>query len=147
MAKLETLIEGIAFGEGPRWRGERLWFSDIADHRVKSVSEQGELRVEVELGARRPSGLGWLPDARHHESGRTLPVMIAGMSGPDGKIMAVHRTFLRPDGSGKADVTPQKKIWPSFKGAAASRRHAPSTAAVAMIMATTIALFMSCLPN
>jgi sugar lactone lactonase YvrE len=64
MAKLETLVEGIAFGEGPRWRGDRLWFSDIADHRVKSISEKGELRVEQELGARRPSGLGWLPDGR-----------------------------------------------------------------------------------
>ncbi len=64
MAKLEPLVDGIAFGEGPRWRGDRLFFSDIADHRVKSVSEAGDLAVELELGARRPSGLGWLPDGR-----------------------------------------------------------------------------------
>lgn len=64
MAELETLVDGIAFGEGPRWRGDRLFFSDIADHRVKSVTEAGALAVEVELGARRPSGLGWLPDGR-----------------------------------------------------------------------------------
>lgn len=64
MAKLEPLVDGVAFGEGPRWRGDRLTFSDIADHRVKSVTEAGKLEVEVELGARRPSGLGWLPDGR-----------------------------------------------------------------------------------
>ena len=55
------LAEGIHFGEGPRWRGGRLWFSDFYAHQVKSVSLAGDVRVEVEIDDQ-PSGLGWAPD-------------------------------------------------------------------------------------
>ena len=34
--------------------------------------------------------------------------MVAGVQTLDGRITAVHRTYLRPDGQGKADVTPCK---------------------------------------
>jgi len=66
MAKLEltTLVDGLAFGEGPRWHDGRLWFSDIADHQVKALDADGKVEVMVELGDRQPSGLGWLPDGR-----------------------------------------------------------------------------------
>lgn len=56
-----VLTEGIYFGEGPRWREGRLWFSDFHAHAVKSVSLAGDLRTEVEIDDR-PSGLGWMPD-------------------------------------------------------------------------------------
>jgi sugar lactone lactonase YvrE len=53
-----TLIDGLCFGEGPRWHGGRLWFSDMHDHWVIAVDESGatERIVEVEHC---PSGLGW----------------------------------------------------------------------------------------
>ena len=55
--------EQLYFGEGPRWHGGRLWFSDFYDRAVKSLDTQGILRTEVELDDH-PSGLGWLPDGR-----------------------------------------------------------------------------------
>ena len=55
------LAGGIHFGEGPRWREGRLWFSDFYAHAVKSVSLAGDLRTEFEIDDR-PSGLGWMPD-------------------------------------------------------------------------------------
>jgi sugar lactone lactonase YvrE len=55
------LAEGIYFGEGPRWRDGRLWFSDFYAQAVKSVSLTGDLRTEFDLDDR-PSGLGWTPD-------------------------------------------------------------------------------------
>jgi sugar lactone lactonase YvrE len=55
------LTGGIYFGEGPRWRDGRLWFSDFYAHAVKSVSLAGDLRTEVEIDDQ-PSGLGWMPD-------------------------------------------------------------------------------------
>jgi sugar lactone lactonase YvrE len=55
------LAEGIYFGEGPRWRDGRLWFSDFYAKAVKSVSLAGDARVEFEIDDR-PSGLGWMPD-------------------------------------------------------------------------------------
>lgn len=55
------LAGGIYFGEGPRWRDGRLWFSDFYAHAVKSVSPAGDVRTEFELDDQ-PSGLGWQPD-------------------------------------------------------------------------------------
>ncbi|MED5814663.1 SMP-30/gluconolactonase/LRE family protein [Mycolicibacterium sp. 050232] len=53
-------VDGIVYGEGPRWHRDRLWFTDGLAGRVYSAGETGELTVEVELA--RASGLGWLPD-------------------------------------------------------------------------------------
>jgi len=59
--QLRTLASSIYFGEGPRWRNGRLWFSDFYAQRVCSVDLAGDLRTELELEGR-PSGLGWMPD-------------------------------------------------------------------------------------
>ena len=56
-----VLMEGIYFGEGPRWHDGRLWFSDFYVKAVKSVSLAGDGRTEFEIDDR-PSGLGWMPD-------------------------------------------------------------------------------------
>lgn len=58
-----TLVTGIDFGEGPRWRDDRLWYSDFYQHQVRSVDLAGNERVELEIDDQ-PSGLGWLPDGR-----------------------------------------------------------------------------------
>ena len=63
MSETTVLIEGLYFGEGPRWHEGRLWFSDFYAHAVKSVDESGEVAIELELDDQ-PSGLGWLPDGR-----------------------------------------------------------------------------------
>jgi len=59
----DVLLEGLAFAEGPRWRDGRLWFSDMHDHRVKTVDIDGRCE-EVVVVENDPSGLGWLPDGR-----------------------------------------------------------------------------------
>ncbi|WP_141014548.1 SMP-30/gluconolactonase/LRE family protein [Nocardioides sambongensis] len=63
MTQATVLLEGLAFGEAPRWRDGRLWFSDFYRRGVYTVDEAGaeELVVEVPM---QPSGLGWLPDGR-----------------------------------------------------------------------------------
>jgi sugar lactone lactonase YvrE len=59
----ETFVEGLAFGESPRWHDGRLWYADFYDKTVRSASESGDVRVEVEVPGE-PGGLGWLPDGR-----------------------------------------------------------------------------------
>ena len=59
--EIQVLAEGVYFGEGPRWRQGRLWFSDFHAHAVMSVSLAGDLRTELEIDDQ-PSGLGWAPD-------------------------------------------------------------------------------------
>ncbi len=61
--KLETLLDGLTFGEGPRWRDGRLWLSDMHDHTVLTVDLDGK-REDVLHVEGKPSGLGWLPDGR-----------------------------------------------------------------------------------
>jgi sugar lactone lactonase YvrE len=62
--KPEVLIglgHGLRFTESPRWRGDRLWFIDIHDSAIKSVSLAGDLRTEIALPFK-PNGLGFMPD-------------------------------------------------------------------------------------
>lgn len=59
--RLEPLIEGLCFGEGPRWRGDRLWFSDFYAHKVRTVDLEGRT-TEVATVPNQPSGLGFTPD-------------------------------------------------------------------------------------
>ena len=60
---LGTLVDGIVFGEGPRWHAGRLYFSDIKARRVESVGLDGRRETVARLPGE-PSGLGWLPDGR-----------------------------------------------------------------------------------
>ena len=62
---LETrvLLDGLVFGEGPRWHEGKLWFSDMHAHRVLTVNLDGKTETIVEVPGQ-PSGLGWLPDGR-----------------------------------------------------------------------------------
>ncbi|MFN3516641.1 MAG: SMP-30/gluconolactonase/LRE family protein [Novosphingobium sp.] len=107
---VRILAQGIYFGEGPRWHGDRLWFSDFYAGRVCSVGLDGDLRTELELEGR-PSGLGWLPD------GSLLVVRMelrqVWRHWPDGRFelhadLADHSAFLCNDmvvdGHGRAWV-------------------------------------------
>jgi len=66
-AEWTTVIDGIDFGEAPRWHEGRLWFSDFYQQTISSVEIHadgtGTRHVELEHDGR-PSGLGWLPDGR-----------------------------------------------------------------------------------
>ena len=59
--KLEPLLTGLSFGEGPRWRDGRLYFSDFYVHQVRTVDVNGKAETIVEVPGQ-PSGLGWRPD-------------------------------------------------------------------------------------
>jgi sugar lactone lactonase YvrE len=63
MTHASTFIDGLYFGESPRWHEGRLWYSDFYDKAVKSADLKGEVKLEVQLDEQ-PSGLGWLPDGR-----------------------------------------------------------------------------------
>ncbi|MBT5685326.1 MAG: hypothetical protein HOJ11_09990 [Gammaproteobacteria bacterium] len=60
----ETLVNGLCFGEGPRWHNGRLYFSDMHGNTVYAADTSGELETIVRLEDDEPSGLGWLPDGR-----------------------------------------------------------------------------------
>ncbi len=63
MAKLQTLMTGIAFGESPRWHEGRFWFSDWGAHEVVAVDLAGKSEVIVRVPSF-PFCIDWLPDGR-----------------------------------------------------------------------------------
>jgi sugar lactone lactonase YvrE len=59
--KPKTLLGGLAFPEGPRWRDGELVFSDMHAHEVVAMKTDGSRRTVLQHG-QPVSGLGWLPD-------------------------------------------------------------------------------------
>ena len=72
-----------------------------------------------------PSTLRYHPEAWHGATAQRLPAMVALAEGSTG--FAVHRTYLLPDGSGKALVEPAKAMLGSVTGGAVrlSEAHGP----------------------
>ena len=52
---------GIYFGEGPRWKENKLWFSDMQGDKVHTLDENNNLETICEV-KNQPSCLGWLPN-------------------------------------------------------------------------------------
>ena len=59
----KILVKGLDFGEGPRWRDGKLWYSDFYRGAVFTTDLDGNEAKVCEVPTQ-PSGLGWLPDGR-----------------------------------------------------------------------------------
>ena len=87
----------------------------------KCKSAHGSL-VEIYLRVR--GYTGDIPDAirfhqnlKHSETNTYHPAMVSAITlGISKEIIAIHRTFLKLDGSGKVDIEPNKKMLGSAKG-------------------------------
>jgi sugar lactone lactonase YvrE len=53
---------GLGFGEGPRWHGDRLWYSDFYRRGIYSMAADGTDEILEHEVVTQPSGLGWLPN-------------------------------------------------------------------------------------
>jgi sugar lactone lactonase YvrE len=63
------VVDGLVFGEGPRWHDGALVFSDMHAHRVVRAELAADrasatTSTVAEITVDEPSGLGWLPDGR-----------------------------------------------------------------------------------
>lgn len=75
--------------------------------------------IALDALADQPRALRFDPAARHRESEQVLPCIVALMTcSRTEQPLAVHRTYLDASGRGKAAVSPVRKIWPSYTGAA-----------------------------
>jgi len=84
-----------------------------------------------------PETLRFHPDCWHPTSGR-LPAMVALVQG--GSSFAMHRTYLRTDGSGKAAVEPAKAMLGSARGGAVRLLDAQGPLVVAEGIETALSL-------
>jgi sugar lactone lactonase YvrE len=58
----DVYLEGLVFGECPRWRDGALWLSDMFGGRVLRSTGAGKAESVLELKGGRPSGLAFLDD-------------------------------------------------------------------------------------
>jgi sugar lactone lactonase YvrE len=81
---MDVVLEGVVFGESPRWHDGRLWFSDWGAGEVISIADRHRRSVEARLRSF-PMCIDFLPD------GRLLIVNAAGRSllrrEPDGALV------------------------------------------------------------
>ncbi len=59
---MDLIVDGIDFGEGPRWHNGELWYSDFHQRAIYAVTPDGARRTAHGDLPDQPSGLGWLPD-------------------------------------------------------------------------------------
>lgn len=75
--------------------------------------------IDLSQFPKEPGALRFSPQEDHISADGEVtvwPCLMAGMSDPRGQIACLHRTWLKPDGSGKAPVDAPKKMWPSPTG-------------------------------
>jgi putative DNA primase/helicase len=85
-----------------------------------------------------PPSLRYAPRCRH-PSGIWLPAMVARIDNIDGELIGLHRTFLRPDGCGKADIKLQKAMLGRASGGAVRLAPAAEMLLIAEGVETTLA--------
>jgi hypothetical protein len=122
--------------------------ADDADERRTVALRLWHAAIESDLidrwlrtrGLTRPSGapLRLLRDAKH-PSGSRWPCMVALVADAAGRPQAVHRTFLTPDGAGKAPVEPCRMTLGTVAGGAVQLWPAAPRLIVAEGIETAIA--------
>ncbi|MEH0416165.1 SMP-30/gluconolactonase/LRE family protein [Streptomyces sp. B21-083] len=63
MSAPEVLMEGIVFGESPRWHNEQLWIADWGAHQVITLDADGRHEAVVTVPSF-PMCIDFLPDGR-----------------------------------------------------------------------------------
>ena len=92
-----------------------------------------------------PATLRFHPAAWHGASARPLPAMVALVEGCS--LPAVHRTYLSPDGSGKAAVEPAKAMLGGVQGGAVRLLQAQGRLVVAEGIETALSLACGLVPG
>ena len=63
MSDVRVMLEGVLFGEQPRWHEDRLWFSDWGAREVIAADLGGNREVILKVDSF-PCCVDWLPDGR-----------------------------------------------------------------------------------
>jgi putative DNA primase/helicase len=90
-----------------------------------------------------PPSLRWAPRCPH-PSGVYLSAMVARIVDSAGELIGVHRTYLQPDGSGKADVEPAKAMLGRAGGGAVRLAKCHETMLIGEGLETCLSAMQAC---
>jgi putative DNA primase/helicase len=90
------------------WHECRAISGTLAERYLRNRGIKGEL----------PISLRYHPTLKHTDTGLLLPAMVAAVQSPDRSITGIHRTYLRADGTGKAQVPSPRKMLGTISGGA-----------------------------
>lgn len=107
-------------------QAQRLW--DEAQPIAGTLAE-GYLRNARGISCELPATLRFHPECWHGPTAKRFPAMLGAVEGAG--LFAVHRTYLRADGSGKADIEPPKAMLGATAGGAVRLSDGPSRLVVA----------------
>jgi sugar lactone lactonase YvrE len=102
MSDMTVFAQGLHLAEAPRWHDDRLWVSDMWDHKVWCFGVDGDRALVHDFGPQEdPGGLGWLPDGS---------LLVVGMEG-----RCLYRLAARSPGHGAAQ---QPELYADLRGVA-----------------------------
>ena len=109
------------------WEGAHLIRGSLADTYLRGRG----------IACPLPESLRFAPSCSH-ASAKRFPAMVARVEGCD--ALAVHRTYLRADGMGKADVEPAKTMLGAVQGGAVRLADGPGPLVVCEGLETGLSL-------
>lgn len=100
-----------------------LWNSSVMPVATDPVGKYLMQRCGTDIV---PFAIRYHPQVYHSETKQNLPAMVAKVTGYDNKPVAIHRTFLTPEGT-KSPVNPNKKLMASMPDGSAIRLNPYTT--------------------
>lgn len=101
-------------------QARRLWAEALP---ITGTAAEAYLRRARGITCDLPKTLRFHPACWHGATARRYPALVALVEGGEG--FAVHRTYLRPDGVGKAPIEPDKAMLGATAGGAVRLAHGP----------------------
>jgi hypothetical protein len=91
-----------------------------------------------------PQSIRYHPNLYHKRSDKCFPAMLSAVTkyGSD-KVVALHRTYLKADGSSKADILPNKMMLGQVKSAAVMLTSTNSKLVIAEGIETALSVYMA----
>jgi hypothetical protein len=107
-------------GEAARSRAAARLFFAAQPTLAGTAAERYLKNRAIDLAplGRQPRSLRFHWALWNNESGRSWPALLAAISDPVGRIVAIHRTWLAPDGGGKAPLEHPKMTLGPYRGGA-----------------------------
>ncbi len=137
---VQRTAERLAEARKRSYQARRVWEECLPISGTPAETYLRNRRISCDLGPI----LRFHPQAWHGATAKRIAAMVAFIEGGEG--CAIHRTYLQPDGSGKAEVAPAKALLGATSGGAVRLTEGDGPLIVAEGIETALSLSCGLLP-